>query len=288
MPNPREQMRFVAISHLGETVSAFCQQPWVTTPLRQRLLDIFLYSLKLLEEELVVENFVWARSLAAKKHRQLPPGVVEFDDLWAAAYGGLLQATRTYDFVLGVSFVNWAARKINGAFGDFLRSCDPFSQRVRERIKAAQSARNDLEQWLHRQPTVEEIAKHLGWSEDAVREVLELEATGPGSVPDDWHKDHYHLPPEQAAELAQQLDRTRPLICKWLSELTIEERLALRMHLAGAPYQVIARILKKKKSTATAQRRVKDAFAKLRERLQDNELITIRNNTDNVLEVMEE
>lgn len=69
----------------------------------------------------LIEDYIpLANSLAWKKY-QSTPSCVEFDDLKAAAYMGLVDAASRYDDSLGISFGVYSRRRIWGEICDYLR-----------------------------------------------------------------------------------------------------------------------------------------------------------------------
>ncbi|AAT88580.1 hypothetical protein ATY41_09770 [Leifsonia xyli subsp. xyli] len=111
------------------------------------------------------------------------------------ASAGNLALPRAFDPDKGVTFASYARTRISGAISDELRSKDWVSRGMRKRIKAAQSARDDLAKTLGRTPTEDEVASLLGIGKKALAEAMHHQATGPVSFDD--------LAPDEAAEITE-------------------------------------------------------------------------------------
>jgi RNA polymerase sigma-B factor len=122
----------------------------------------------------IIEHFMpLARSCAMRYRRQDEP----FDDLEQVAFMGLVKAVDRYDPDQGVAFSSYAVPTIMGEL----------KRHFRDRTWAVRPPRDLQEQWLRveravrelvahdgRQPTVEEIAKHLGTDDESVLEALDV------------------------------------------------------------------------------------------------------------------
>lgn len=96
--------------------------------------------------------------------RKSLPAHIETDDLRQLGYIGLIQAIDRYQDTKGCSLEHYAKIRIQGNIIDELRSKDWVPRSVRSRIKTLQLAQQDLRSTLHRKPTAEELATHLGMS----------------------------------------------------------------------------------------------------------------------------
>lgn len=142
-------------------------------------------------EALLAEHLpLVARVARGLKHRL--PSHVEYDDLHNEGVLGLLDAVERYDASRGVAFPSFAARRIQGAMLDMLRSLDWVPRSVRDRAEEVRRVRTHLTESLGRDPRPHELASGLGLSEDdladhlglaEIRTLTSLEAPcdGPGS-----------------------------------------------------------------------------------------------------------
>jgi RNA polymerase sigma-B factor len=122
----------------------------------------------------IIEHFMpLARSCAKRYRRQDEP----FDDLEQVAFMGLVKAVDRYDPEQGVAFSSYAVPTIMGEL----------KRHFRDRTWAVRPPRDLQEQWLRveravrelvgrdgRQPTVGEIATHMGTDEESVLEALDV------------------------------------------------------------------------------------------------------------------
>lgn len=96
------------------------------------------------------------------------PSHVNRDDLTSAGLTALVLAARAFDATRGVPFDRYAATRIRGALLDELRSVDWASRSVRRRARDLAETRNQLAVVLGRTPTLAEVARATGLSEDEV------------------------------------------------------------------------------------------------------------------------
>jgi RNA polymerase sigma factor for flagellar operon FliA len=90
------------------------------------------------------------------------------------SYGllGLIGAIERYDPDRDVKFETYAIARIKGAIIDELRSLDWVPRSVRARAREIERAMAALEAKLHRPPTDEEIAKHVGITTEELEDSL--------------------------------------------------------------------------------------------------------------------
>ena len=123
-------------------------------------------------EELVTEHLGLARQLARRfSHRGEP-----LDDLVQVASLGLVNSARRFDPDRGVEFSAFATRTIIGELKRHFRDkgwAVRASRRVQELYLELGHATAALSQRLGRTPTVSELARETGASEEAVLEALE-------------------------------------------------------------------------------------------------------------------
>jgi RNA polymerase sigma factor for flagellar operon FliA len=122
-------------------------------------------------ERLILEHLPQVRLIARRIHERLPESVV-LDDLISTGIVGLISAIDRFDAGQNVKLKTYAEYKIRGAILDSLRSLDWAPRQQRKRAKQIEGAIAAVEQRVHRAPTEEEIASHLGKTLDEYHEWL--------------------------------------------------------------------------------------------------------------------
>jgi RNA polymerase sigma factor for flagellar operon FliA len=120
-------------------------------------------------EQLILENMPQVKLIARRIHDRVPSNV-SLDDLISTGVVGLISAVDKYDPTQGVKLKTYAEYKIRGAILDSLRQMDWAPRQQRKRARLIDSAVNQLEQNLRRQPTEDEVAGMLGISRDEYRD----------------------------------------------------------------------------------------------------------------------
>lgn len=92
----------------------------------------------------------------------------EYEDLVHQGLLGLIDAVDRFDPKHGTRFSTYAAVRVRGKVLDYLRQSDFMSRSCRKRVRAIEKAVADLWMAHRREPTEEEIAAHLGVSQDDV------------------------------------------------------------------------------------------------------------------------
>jgi RNA polymerase sigma-B factor len=137
------------------------------------LLERYLERRDPVDGEMLVERFLpLARGLASRYQRTGEP----FDDLFQVACLGLVKAIDRFDVNRDVAFVSYAVPTMLGELKRYLRD-RTWSVRVPRELQdlALRVHENvvELSSELHRQPTVAEIARAAGASEERVFEALQ-------------------------------------------------------------------------------------------------------------------
>lgn len=90
----------------------------------------------------------------------------ESDDLYQLGCLGFLKAVEGFDLNFGTQFSTYAVPKIAGEIRRFLRDdgAVKVSRGIKERAAVIKTARNQLVHALGREPTVQEISRHTGFS----------------------------------------------------------------------------------------------------------------------------
>ncbi|MCR9244194.1 MAG: FliA/WhiG family RNA polymerase sigma factor [bacterium] len=119
------------------------------------------------------------------------PASLDRDDFYSVGVMGLMHAAATYDPARGASFKTFAYTAVRGAILDEVRKHDPVPRNRRDRLRKMDRAIAALRSDLDREPTIEELAEHLGSSEREIDEdlqalhtsrTLSLDATAPGNA----------------------------------------------------------------------------------------------------------
>lgn len=103
-------------------------------------------------------NLVWHQ--ANKLERTFPDR--QASDLFGWGWVGLRAALRNYDPELGFTFSTYACTRITGFIRDGVRSENPVPKRLVTYARKVARAEEDLVHSLGRQPSLEEVASHLG------------------------------------------------------------------------------------------------------------------------------
>lgn len=94
----------------------------------------------------------------------------EADDLYQLGCLGFLKAVDGFDLNFGTQFSTYAVPKIAGEIRRFLRDdgAVKVSRGIKERAATIKSARNLLINSLGREPTIQEIAEHTGFTAEEI------------------------------------------------------------------------------------------------------------------------
>ena len=104
---------------------------------------------------------------------------VDAEDLYQLGCVGLLKAINGFDDSFGTRFSTYAVPKISGEIRRFLRDDGTVkvSRSVKEQASVIRTAQSSLEQRIGREPTISEIARETGLSDEEI--VFAQTATGP-------------------------------------------------------------------------------------------------------------
>lgn len=96
---------------------------------------------------------------------------MEYEDLVSYGMIGLIDAINKFDNNKGMKFSSYASIRIKGAMIDELRKNRPISKGAMDKLNRYNKAIEELQNELLREPTNNEISKHLGISLSEVAEV---------------------------------------------------------------------------------------------------------------------
>ena len=114
-------------------------------------------------QSLILEYYPLVRQIALRVLKRLPSHI-ELDDLIHIGTLGLIEAIDRYNPHKTPSFNAYARMRIQGSIYDAMRQHDWVPRSVRDRAKLLKNAEITLQRKLKRQPTVHEMAAHLGVS----------------------------------------------------------------------------------------------------------------------------
>ncbi|MBL8748110.1 MAG: FliA/WhiG family RNA polymerase sigma factor [Planctomycetes bacterium] len=123
---------------------------------------------RLVEQYLPLVRYVVARLPVTM------PAALDRDDFYSVGVIGLMHAAATYDPSRGASFKTFAYTAIRGAILDEVRRNDPVPRNRRDRLRKMERASSSLHAELDREPTLAELAKVLGCTEEELD--LDLQA----------------------------------------------------------------------------------------------------------------
>lgn len=121
----------------------------------------------------LVEKYLYLVDILIKRY--LNKGV-DYDDLYQVGSMALVYAVERFDVEKGFEFSSFATPTIIGEIKRYFRD-KGWAMKVPRRLKEISSqiatAKNELFGQLHRTPTVKEIAKYMGYTEDEILEAME-------------------------------------------------------------------------------------------------------------------
>jgi RNA polymerase sigma factor for flagellar operon FliA len=203
------------------------------------------------EDELVRQHLPLVGYAVSDLCRRLPSHV-QRDDLTSAGMAALAAAARSFDESHGVPFGRYAARRIQGALLDELRSHDWASRSLRRRARDQEVVAEQMSRELGRPATDAEVAARMGvepaaiaatqhdvhrsvvLSFQAVTEAGELEAVLPSAGPspdqvlldrerDAYLRDAVALLPERLRTVVVGIFFDERPLCEIAAELSVTE-----------------------------------------------------------------
>lgn len=150
-------------------------------PLKDEMQALWRKYLKTREDEprnALVEKYASLVHIQAARLSKKLPAQVGYDEICSAGYDGLIEAVEGYDPTKNAKFETFCQQRIVGAVMDWLRSLDPQSRTVRTFEKKRGSVREMLDAHYSRPPTHEEIAEHMGISQQRYDQLSRISQTG--------------------------------------------------------------------------------------------------------------
>ncbi len=117
-----------------------------------------------LSDDEVVRTWSQLIDRVARRISARTANTVSAGDLWSVGALGLIDAYHRFDPARAVKFESFAEHRIRGAMIDELREMDHLPRRLRADADRVRKARQTLGTKLGREPTVDELATHLGMS----------------------------------------------------------------------------------------------------------------------------
>lgn len=112
-----------------------------------------------------------AVTIYRKIHKRMP-GCIELEDLISEGMIGLYQAALRFDPKQNTTFVQYSIRRIHGQIMDFVRKNSFIPRKLTRLLKQLEKARAELQKILDRDPTDDEIQRHLNIDENQYRSIL--------------------------------------------------------------------------------------------------------------------
>ena len=134
----------------------------------------------------ILEYLPLVKKVVSRIFPNIPPQLMDFEDLVGYGIIGLIEAVDTFNPNTGAKFSTYAFYRIRGAILDTLRSLDWLPRELRRKIHLVNGAVGELTSSLGREPEVKEVADKLGMDESEISslmmqayqsEVLSLEGT---------------------------------------------------------------------------------------------------------------
>lgn len=180
--------------------------------------------------DLLVREYASLARYLARRAAAKAPAYQDPDDLLSYAHGGLLDAIRLFEPAVGVKFETYATRRIAGAIIDGQRRQDPLARGTRKDVKAMQAAIVEFWEQAHREPTVAELAKAIGKTEDEVRDTRVAQKSLNASI-EARHEAGLDSPTIVAgAELSTQVTEARRRVALKLAALSSDQRAFVLTH----------------------------------------------------------
>ena len=146
------------------------------------------------QQSRVVASRAFVEALARRMAASMPAGV-DVGDLVQDGMIGLIDAVHRYDEDRGIRFETFAERRVRGAMIDALRR-DAWPRGVRRVRRELEAARESLRASLGAEPSLADLAAHLGTDEDrlgrTILRITTIEATSAASGGD---SEDANLPP---------------------------------------------------------------------------------------------
>src|SRR5580765_3983007 len=133
------------------------------------------------QEHRIVAGLPFVEALARRMASSMPNSI-DIGDLVQDGVLGLIDAARRFDEDRGIKFETFAERRVRGAMIDALRR-DAWPRGVRRVRRELEAAREHLRRELGAEPTLSDLAKHVGSDEARLERTIirinTIESTSP-------------------------------------------------------------------------------------------------------------
>ena len=175
------------------------------------------------QQERIVSGLPFVEAQARRLAASMPHSI-DISDLVQDGMIGLIDASQRFDESRGIKFETFAERRVRGAMLDALRR-DAWPRGIRRARRELESAREKLRHELGCEPSLADLANHLGADETRLTRTIvrikTIESTSPLSTSDSV--DQAGLPPvmvpseppapDKACELSEVRNQVRDAIC---------------------------------------------------------------------------
>lgn len=120
----------------------------------------------------LVEHYLYLVQYHVQRIAINLPKNVSKDDMKSLGLFGLYDALHKFEPKRDLKFDTYASFRIRGSIIDGLRKEDWLPRSTRDKSKKVEKALRDLEQQLHREPTLTEVAEFLGMRKQEIEEVV--------------------------------------------------------------------------------------------------------------------
>jgi RNA polymerase sigma factor for flagellar operon FliA len=186
------------------------------------------------ERDRLVEQFLPLVRYVVARLPVTMPATLDKEEMFSVGVLGLLHAASSYDPGRGASFKTFAYTAIRGAILDEIRRHDPVPRGRRDQLRRIERAAGALRARLDREPSLEELAEHLGvpatdLDADLLAlqtcRILSLDDSLPGADPDGGTLIGRFADPDAVEPDARLLQQERlTLLARAVSELPPTER----------------------------------------------------------------
>lgn len=191
------------------------------------------------DQERITASVPFVQALARRLAASMPHSI-EIGDLVQDGMIGLIDAANRYDATRGIKFETFAERRVRGSMIDALRR-DAWPRGVRRARRELEAAREHLRTELGAEPSLADLASHLGADETRLSRTIvrirTIESTSPLATSE--HVDEATLPPalvpseppapDKECERVEIQHRVRTAICA----LPPRERKVVTMYYFG-------------------------------------------------------
>ena len=198
------------------------------------------------KEELIIKYLPLVKSIAYKVYKKLPASV-DVNDLVGYGILGLVEAVNKLDTSKGG--ISYIKLRVKGAIYDYLRSMDNLSRGLREKEKKIKIAMEEISANTGREPTDEEIAKHLNLTvEELHRDLEQISFSHFLSLDELFNegRSYEELFPSDVEDPEESVLKKdiREKVTQAIKELSYKEQLVLQLiFYEELPLQVVADIL---------------------------------------------